>query len=324
MHEMTKNGRVQILRILRNSIIHLVRQNKGASLARLGFWAASPFTSFFFVRQIVDELQPNNPLGNRANLPSISVVIALARKDFESVGLAAQGVLSSSRNPIQSITLVVPRADRSEAIQRFSGVQIISEEELLPTVILDALSRHHPPGRRGWVLQQLIGMYFAREASAAATLVLDSDTVLINELAFLAPDGQQLLQLSHESENCYEEHAERIWGPRRRHRGLSYVTHYQLMQKDVLKAMFPDDSVFESWILSADVSRNSPVADYHSYGRYLVDHFPARFVLGRWGNKSLPWKAEYGADYDATASKWRSLFPGYFSVSLHHYLSKKN
>lgn len=277
-----------------------------------------PFRSLPITRKLVNDAQITDPLRNSLSKPPIDVVIAIASKDFVTAPLAIQGVLRNCANPVNKIFAVVEDSSLDDARKLLPEIFLLSENMALPQVIRDAVKSNHPRGREGWILQQVLGMYLASSSPAAGVLVLDSDTVLTDRVTFLDGSGTQLLQLSKEYNRQYEIHSRQMWGARRRFRGLSFVTHYQLMQPEILRKMFPDSDSFVKWVSLGRTDHQSPIADYHSYGRFLSDKFPRRVRLGRWLNKPVKWTDSVGNE--PTLDGLMRIYSKYSSVSFHSYL----
>ncbi len=272
-------------------------------------------------RRVADEIQPSYPGRKARPLPALEIVIACSPKDFEVLPATIAITSRHLRNPIASATVVVPDASIKTMPTLGASVNVYGEDELVPKALLAAIRDHHPPGRYGWVLQQIIGLYSAWASDSAGVLVLDSDTPLTRSRALLWPDRSQLLSFSHEYHQPYEEHATRVWGPRKRHLGLSYVTHHQVMQPWVLRQMFPEIHDIVTWVSAASTEEKSPLADYHSYGRWLCDNYPNRVLLGRWANKTVSRRSFSSLEPTALEREIKARFPRYFSVSLHSYLA---
>lgn len=303
-----------------NFVSTQLRRQSSRAVARGAMILSLPFRKFQVTRRLLDEAQQENPLSKTIELAQLEVVLAVAGKDLKTARLAVESCLRYSLNPIARVTVVVEDGFLNEAQQILSEYEIVEECAFVPFDLRSAVARHSPAGREGWILQQIVGLWAARKSRFSGVLVLDSDTVFLRHIAFLDRSGVQLLQLSHEFVEQYERHASAIWGKRRKHRGLSYVTHYQLMQPEIMRSMFPRLDDLKKWVQESDKSKKSPVADYHSYGRFLVENFPGRYVLGRWGNKTLPW----GQNLAIVQSLENGLTPAglskYYSVSLHSYL----
>lgn len=303
-----------------NSVSQKLRVTSFRPIAVIALALSRPFRRFQVVRRLVDEAQLENPLGNSEVLPPIELTVATAKKDFRSAKLAIESCLKYSMNPISRVLIIVEDGTLIEAETLFAGFEVFEEGKFVPENLLRAINLHSPSGRQGWVLQQVIGLWASISSQATGNLVLDSDTIFIRPIAFLDGRGRQLLQFSHEYVPAYEHHARSIWGRRSRHFGLSYVTHYQLMQPDIVRKMFPSSGHLTNWISKLDKSLRSPIADYHSYGRFLTSFFPSRFVLGRWGNKSRPWSVLNQLGTSHVRDDTQDGLAGYYSVSVHTYL----
>ncbi len=313
---------MRLIRRLRRLLLQLARTNSSKIvgevwLAGLLAWTRSPGP---LARRFADEIQPDFAVFNDSDLPTIQVVMASTRKDFDVLPATIASCVQRVSNPIDSVHVVVPDDEIEDAIELGTSAIVVGENALLPLGLVEVVRRHHPPGRFGWILQQVIGLYFAWSSESAGVLVLDSDTILSRPRAFLGRDRKQLLSLSHEYFERYEDHAAQVWGARRRHRGLSYVTHHQLMQPWVLREMFPKLEDLANWVLKATTDHNSTLSEYHSYGRWLFENCPDLVSLARWGNKGVARHAFGSLDPKSLQREISARFPHYFSVSLHSYL----
>ena len=273
------------------------------------------------VRRIVDILQPVDPLApSDGHNVAIDIVTITARDTFDFAETSLRAAISSSANPVRNVHAIVPDDSVDEARQRIPSAQIIADSEVIPPAVSDALGHFSAVGRDKWVLCQVLGMYFARRSDAAGVLVVDADTYLLMKRTWLDSGGNQVLSFSHEYHEPYEEHCERLYGPRKRHFGLSYVTHYMLMQPSILWKIFPDDQAFITWILEGDPTINSAIADYHTYGRWMVDNHLGQVNIGRWDNNRFVWPASRGIQSGRILETLKSMNSGYLSASSHRYL----
>lgn len=277
-----------------------------------------------FARKIIDSSQPVNPLRKSSPKPQIDLVMVCSSKDFDTAPLAAESAVLTSENPVSRIRVITPDTATRDAAALVSGAECIPESTVLPTSILDAVNRHHPRGRRGWILQQTLGLWAARQSESAGVLVLDSDTVLLRRRTFLDAQRRQLVLFSEEYVNAYEEHCEAVWGPRRHLSGISFVTHYQLMQPWVLREMFPTEASMVRWVVLGNTELKSPIADYHSYGRWLTDNYPELAVYGRWRNKALKRSFDPSVAPQRIVQGLQSRHPHRLSVSFHSYLATRS
>lgn len=276
------------------------------------------------LRQFVDSLQPISPLkrsrtlrANQENLPKIDILVAAVEKDFDTLKFTIEAAILSSQNPVSSVRVVVPRRSVADAQNVLSTIaEVTAEEIFLPQALMDAATRFEQIGRTGWVIQQLIGLYGAWSSKSPGVLVLDSDTLLAGERVWLTKSGVQPLSFSYEYHQPYESHASRVWGKRRSYHFLSFVTHYMLMQPDVVRQMFPTLEDFVRWTAVSDLGEFSGLADYHSYGRWISDNRPGRVRFERWSNISTDWGQLVGSTEEKIA-RLLKMHPDALSFSSH-------
>jgi hypothetical protein len=167
-------------------------------------------------------------------------------------------------------------------------LKILSETDFIPVSFQEKIGRY-PKNRQGWVRQQVIKFLGVSYADEKGTLVCDSDTFLLEKRLWLNEIGEQQLQVSHEFSLEYEEHFLETFGRLRdESKKISFVTHHQLMQKDVVHSMFGRDMLgLLDWLEKGNADSMSPISEYHSYGRFIITNYPARVRLSKWNNLSL-------------------------------------
>ena len=237
-------------------------------------------------RMCFEATLPEDPLLEEPAGP-ISLVVPCHPKDFPLLTAVVDGASQGSRNSISSVTIVVPDGQRDRVQGLPGGPLILEDSEVIPPDLLVALADFVPLTRRGWAKQQLIKFLCAVRSQERATLVLDSDTVLLRPRTWWTPSGLQALCVSHEYHAEYGRHIKRSLGVERA-RPFSFVTHHQLMQKDVVEGMFGSDAVgLEQWLVGADWSSLSAISEYETYGTWLVRNAPERAVLAQWNNRTV-------------------------------------
>jgi len=315
-------------RILRLSFLSILESLGSTLFGRAMVWLTTPLRgsriSSGFWRRATDFAQPLNPLATHGQLPSIQIVVVAEKKDFETLPLSLLGARRSVLNPISVIRLIVPDRDMNAAMRFSDWVTVESEDQVLGRALREAVAQNHPAGREGWILQQVLGIQAAKSSSDPGVVLLDADTILTAPRVFLNYSGRQLLCFSHEFEQRYEDHAALVWGRRRRHHNLSYVTHHQLMQPHLLREMFPDKAAVINWLELGDYSARSPISEYHSYGRWLVEHYPKKVAMGRWRNKTVESFKLPIDNPELALTQISKNYPGSLSVSLHSYLRESD
>ncbi len=146
-----------------------------------------------------------------------------------------------------------------------------------------------PADRRGWVTQQVVKLATGMISGSPASLLIDADTVLLREQNWLAPGGVQLLCFSRDYHVPYEQHAVRMWVDLARPTGMTYITHHQLLQRELLQQMFPEgqDSLAR-WVRCADwTATRRALADSHSYGVWVSRNASDRVRYGKFLNEGV-------------------------------------
>jgi len=285
-------------------------------------------------RVLISICQPINPLKRARNLPAINLVVPFVEKDLESLGLVLEHAVLNVKNPISRITLITPSGDkagqgrfsRKESAALLESVlaahpqaKLSFDEDILDKTILKEMEDRFGAGDRnaGWVVQQLIKYSAVLQAKEPASLILDADTILLSPKTWLAANRVQLLQVANEYHIDFMRHAESFFKVSKELR-LSYVTHHQLMQRDVVEEMFPEgaESLLSWWKSSRDpIGRD--LSDYEAYGTFLLARYPQRVRFGSFANLFSPHLTRFLGDLDTTGKTPAELTPGYCSVSFH-------
>lgn len=282
---------------------------KIAKLLRMG---SLPFR----LRQLVSLAQPTDPL-SPTNLPEIEILIPCQIKDINNLGLVIQGARKNVRNPIRGICLITPANSVDELAEKFPEITVISDEDTLGAEFVDLINRLVPESRRGWVVQQAIKILKSIKSDVIATLVLDADTILLHPKTWIDSSGKQILCLAEEYHQPYKEHGRRYLGVQSF--PLSFVTHHQLMKRDVLREIFGHNGEFlQEWLIGADFSQSSAISEYDTYGEYLIANKANQIEFSKWNNLATKLVPESG-DFDFSTLERK--FSSYASISNHSYLS---
>ena len=285
-------------------------------------------------RVLLSLLQPHDPLKREKSLPAIDLVVPFVEKDLRSLELVLQQALRNVRNPISRIVLITPqnsentgpRFIREESHQILadilssrSKIVLRHDQDVLGPEILAELENRFGRGDRnaGWVTQQLIKLSAALASEAPASLILDADTLLLSKKTWLNSSGRQLLQLANEYHTDFMKHTLKHFGVPKELK-MSFVTHHQLMQTDVVRRMFPEGGAsLVAWWQSSTDAIGRDLGDYEVYGAFLAHHYPTRVAHGSFANLFSPHLTTFLADRERTGWSPERLIPGYCSVSFH-------
>jgi hypothetical protein len=281
-------------------------------------------------------LLPRNPL-QFDEKPTIDAIIPLTQKDFVIVNYSIYGLMLNSQNKINSITLCVPNEHILEFSKNYSNqikklvhsfgatqIKIVSDEEIMGSIKSNVMSLELG-GRIGWIIQQIIKIKASINSPTGKSLVLDADTVLLKPITFLNSSGKQVLHVGTDRHKPYLNTLQNVWGFSPENFKLSFVTHFQLMQKIYLLDIYSDDNAgILDLIRGGDRKESSMFSEYETYGKYMSLRQYDKIAFVRWDNISadrslflnLIWE-DHQNDYQGIQKRYYS----YGSVSFHSYLN---
>ena len=264
---------------------------------------------------------------------SIELVFVSIKKDFpvlvESIKFAK---LSISRYQYGGVRVIVPDLEVSEceALLLKAGLEEISvvPENTLITPNSVEMLRATFKGRANWVLQQVLKVQAVLTSTTDASLVVDSDTLLLTRRPWFSANGSQLLTPSYEYNPPYYYFLERL-GISDQNPKHTFISHHMLMQNlELAKTFVALDwgdvhNMVEYICQNANAELESPVCvEYELYAQSLVRRAPNKVHFGIWGNLSIS-RNFLGRVLD---SKFVMLVLVlcFYSVSLHSWSAKDN
>lgn len=253
----------------------------------------------------------------------IEILFVVARKDAKLLASSIKGALESTRcHKIISVTIICPRED-VEFIQGitdlFKGsILVVAEDDIIPQVYLSRLKDTFGP-RSGWVLQQLLKIYYAKNSKSPGILVVDADTVLLRNRVWLDSNSTQILMPTWEHHAPYYDFL-RFNSYELGDLSFSYVSHHMLIQPRILQEMLVSYELDNLDIALDKLSKfslsgNSPFSvDYEMYAQYLISVHPTLVRYEKWANFSVNNLSE--KELDTLLEVWKKR---YNSISAHSY-----
>jgi hypothetical protein len=266
------------------------------------------------VRTLLSLAQPISPL-KVLGAPAIDILIPCHSKDFAKLELTIQSARACVLNPIGDVKLITNSNFVDVLKKKFPDCKVFSDEYFLSVEMIQEVINRVPLDRQGWVFQQVIKFAACLQSDTEGCLVLDADTILIQPRVWLDSSGVQILSISEEYHTPYVRHYMSTFG-----QGVcpwSFVTHHQLMQRNVLRSMFDglSDGLL-SWLATADFDDVSAISEYHSYGQWIVSNRKELVSFAKWNNGSQKFDSISKSSYGAISEN----FSKYCSVSAHSYL----
>jgi hypothetical protein len=293
------------------------------------FLAQARGKSLFPVRRFIqaNRLPPEPSSCLSAVNKSVGVLFVTAGKDLEMLPWSIPFAVKSLRtlSSTVKISVVVPTVDMKhckELLENLPGVEIVSEDSFIKKDVVEALKMRFQE-RFGWVLQQFLKVAFVLESNLDAILVVDADTVLLDERNWILDNGNQILTPSDEFNLSYYEFLSSI-GLCEMNPEYTFVSHHMLMQPKYLRLAFEQagksfpDEILEL-VLNHDFKNpSSPFCiEYEVYGQYLFTHHRDRVELLKWANLGIPRQTNLADQIEKEVQKNTGRFS---SLSFHTYL----
>jgi len=262
---------------------------------------------------------------------SIELVFVAIGKDFpvlmESVNFAKKSIRDYQ---FGGVRVIVPDLEVKECSELFEEngidrVSIIPESSLVTPESL-VLLRKTFEGRANWVLQQILKVQAVLASQADASLIVDSDTLLLTKRPWFGSNGNQLLTPSYEYNPPYYHFLQRL-GISDSNPKYTFISHHMLMQRKVLEETcqrinwIDIDKMVEYICRNANAELDSPICvEYELYAQSLFKYAPEKIHLGNWGNISIP--RTYLDTILNSKFIMNVLARSFHSVSLHSWSAK--
>jgi hypothetical protein len=278
-------------------------------------------------RELAESLLPEVSIQRHPDY--VDVAILVGPNDQEVIRRSSDSLLKNI-SKINKSYLIAPRAAHMSLKRIVSkDFELICDEDLLSQELLDSVRNLVPPTKHGWIRQQLLKFVSTQNLTNGGILLLDADTVLLKQQDWIDTSGVQNLNISVEFHEPYVEHFKRFMKAIGRKEifekniGVSFVTHYQLMQREIVREIFEFEGReftegLEIWIKELDFSKTeSAGSEWHTYGTFLAMRHPEKIRLSQWRNTGVPREYLLGQD---NFLELPSTYGKFNSVSLHHYL----
>jgi hypothetical protein len=281
----------------------------------------------YHVRELAESLLPAS--SSFADPNAFDSAILVGPNDLEVIKLSSDSLLANLNSGGRAFLVAPNSIHRSLKTLVCSDFEIISDDELLTKQIRDSFIKHVPSQKQSWIRQQILKLISTQVLTEQSILLLDADTVLLKTQDWINQKGVQNLNISIEYHQPYVSHFERFMRATGREImnekkiGVSFVTHYQLMQREIVREIFEvEGRSFEegllTWIEVLDFSTSdSAGSEWHTYGHYIAQNYPEKISLTQWRNANFSRKISKG---ELSNQALKNEFKDFNSVSLHHYL----
>lgn len=128
----------------------------------------------------------------------VSLLIPLAEKDLNLIRISLPQILKQLNHPVERCFLVSPPSPEIRKFADEHSVELLIEDEILPSEVSECEAKLPPGFRRGWLRQQLIKLSFPLWTNSQRMVVFDADTFPVRPLPFWTGEGKPILYSSDE------------------------------------------------------------------------------------------------------------------------------
>jgi len=228
---------------------------------------------------------------------TLEIVFVSTRKDFDvlvqSIEYAARSV---AKYELNRITIIVPARDLAVCrllVSHFKWPVLVScEDEYVSRDQFKRLSQRFG-SRDTWVLQQLLKVSAVVSSTASAVLIVDSDTLLLNQRNWLEDSGKQILTPSEEFHPDYYLFLS-VLGISAEIPEYTFISHHMIMQPIILREILKKIDLADiNNLISYCVSNSNPNSEspfcieYELYGQYMMKYRRGEISLEKWSNLAI-------------------------------------
>jgi len=217
--------------------------------------------------------------------------VASKHKDISLMAIRSLLLFSQSRN-IYVITSRENSPFFKKHLETYPSVTLLDEDRIIEGISLQVIQEYFnrrigTPQRAGWYFQQFLKMSICRLPDLADHyLVWDSDTIALQPLRFIDPDGRVLVDIKTEHHKPYFELTQRVLGIERLV-DFSFISEHLMIHKEYMNELISHfearSSIGSSWvwlILNSIDERHlgqSGFSEYETYGNFMASKYKDSF-----------------------------------------------
>lgn len=296
----------------------------------LGLLSKLPNPNRSLIRHIVTRLYPTPNLNDTAE--DLEIFIFTSEKDLKVLELSILGAIESSKNKLNLLTVVAPSSVEVYVqavflrIQKGTTLKFVSDESLLAKYSLGSFQFIRPN-----IKMEILKVLAVLSCNCDAALVIDGDTVLLNERVWINKD-KQIVLVAQEYTPAHIEFDKRYLS-NYESKGLGFVTHHQVIRRSHLEELISEKNGLFDFIGFF----NSAATDFYSrsgrefpsewqlFGDYLVNRHPNKVALASFRNLGMSrnnvsyFSKDHVGSASAELARLKEVVPSLASLSFHGY-----
>ncbi|MBT5492699.1 hypothetical protein HOK00_10915 [bacterium] len=247
----------------------------------------------------------------------IDIVIPTISKDFDTLSLLIES-LKYLEHKVNNVYIVSPQNEKILKFCHDRGVVFIDELDVLGFGKDYIEYNVNSLDRSGWLFQQLLKLSGEHFTSLEDYLVIDSDTIFVNNNCFI--EGKKYIFLaSEEWHQPYFDSFEDMFGYNAPTK-LSLTSHMMIFNHNKLKKMKAElekkhnKNWFDIYISTVSPEEQSCISDYDTYANWMLYNYSDEVEILPFYNKSISRK------YLGSLSDLTEKFINLKSISFHSYI----
>jgi len=257
----------------------------------------SPTSFRDFVRFLKVNQNSSSIISSNNDLPSISLLLIVAQKDFDKLKLCIDQIVKHSLNPIYKIEIVVPQTDLTSCMKILKQIELkipidLFNEDDIININLREKMKLELKHKYGWAIQQLLTLHMVSRSDSYGVLAINADTFILRDQVWLNEKFVQLLFQSPEYHEPYFKIIKKLF-PKLNLVSYSHVTHHMLFQPELLRDFFAKNGYnnLEDFMIKVlecfDKSQESPFCiEFEPYAQALHNFYQDRIELRRFSNSN--------------------------------------
>ena len=238
---------------------------------------------------------PSSIISFKGELPSISILLVVAQKDFDKLINCINQIVKHSLNPISKIEIVVPSSQLSSCVEILEHInleiplKVLNEDEII-SANLRKIMKQELKHKYGWAIQQLLTLNMVFRSDSDGVLAVNADTFILRDQVWLNERLVQVLFRASEHHAPYYKLIKKIF-PNLELVRYSHVTHHMLFQPQLLRDFLAKSGYLnlEKLMIRVleymDKTQESPFCiEFEPYAHALINFYPNRFEIRRFSN----------------------------------------
>jgi hypothetical protein len=248
---------------------------------------------------------------------AIDIVIPTISKDFNTLLLLVESLMYLEHK-VNNIYIVSPNDKKIVDFCKENNIIFVNEVDVLGFGKDYIKYNANGLDRRGWLFQQLLKLSGEHFTSLEDYLVIDSDTIFVNNNCFI--EGKKYIFLaSEEWHQPYFDSFEDMFGYNAPTK-LSLTSHMMIFNHNKLKKMKAElekkhnKKWFDVYISTVSPEEQSCISDYDTYANWMLYNYSDEVKILPFYNKSISRK------YLGSLSDLTEKFINLKSISFHSYI----